>query len=143
MATTLEQALASGIATFHECSGEEADKCPELKELPSFMGEQLDKLLVLLKDLEDKDNTMDFKEYVLLLACLSMFCSDFCTRPRGPASRHRAPARGSNKTAVTCPALLVLGSLGWQHLSWGDWGHPESWWCGGQYSDGLGGDVSW
>lgn len=42
MATTLEQALASSIATFHERSGKEGDKRQlskgELKELPSFMG---------------------------------------------------------------------------------------------------------
>lgn len=41
-ATILEQALASSIVTFHECSEKEGDKYQlskgELKELPSFMG---------------------------------------------------------------------------------------------------------
>ncbi|XP_050768170.1 protein S100-A2-like [Gymnogyps californianus] len=112
MATTLEQALASSIATFHERSGKEGDKYQrrkgELKELPSFMGEQLDErsFWVLLKDLEDKDNMMDFKEYVVLLGCLTMLCNNFCAKACGPASRHRAPAHGSNKTAVTFPAPL-------------------------------------
>uniref|UniRef100_A0A8B9MG52 Uncharacterized protein n=1 Tax=Accipiter nisus TaxID=211598 RepID=A0A8B9MG52_9AVES len=62
----------------------------ELKEMPSFMGEQLDKcsFWVLLKDLKDKDNVMDFKEYAVLLGCLTMLCNDFCTKAPGPASWH-------------------------------------------------------
>uniref|UniRef100_A0A8C0BII6 S100/CaBP-9k-type calcium binding subdomain domain-containing protein n=1 Tax=Buteo japonicus TaxID=224669 RepID=A0A8C0BII6_9AVES len=89
MATTLEQALASS-----KCSGKEGDKYQlskaELKELPSFMGEQLDKrsFWVLLKDLKDKDNVMDFKEYAVLLGYLTMLCNDFCTKAHGPASWH-------------------------------------------------------
>ena len=199
MATTLGQALASSIATFHERSGKEGDKYQrrkrELKELPSFMGvsvgtprtephqrpcvsphhwgrsggrgrarsslrqvppicqnhplrlmptvpqpesavlhptdalcqEQLDErsFWVLLKDLEDKDNMMDFKEYVVLLGCLTMLCNNFCAKACGPASRHRAPAHGSNKTAVTFPVcLFALGSPAWECLGPSVLGRP-------------------
>lgn len=70
--------------------------------------EQLDEhsFWVQLKDLEDKVSMMNFKEYVVLLGCLSVFCNDFCAKAHGPASQHRAPAHGSNKTAVTSPAPL-------------------------------------
>lgn len=52
--------------------------------------EQLNKrsFWVLLKDLKDKDNVMDFKEYAVLLGCLTMLCNDFCTKAHGPASWH-------------------------------------------------------
>ncbi|KAK4807695.1 hypothetical protein QYF61_019393 [Mycteria americana] len=153
MAVTLEQALASSIATFHECLGKEGDKYQlskgEMQELPSFTGgsvgtpgtephqhphasphhwgrcgastvldpadalcqEQLDErsFCVLLKDLEGKDNVMDFKEYMVLLGCLSTFCNDFRAKARSLTSRHRASACGSNKTAVT--SLAPLRSL--------------------------------
>uniref|UniRef100_A0A672UYE6 S100/CaBP-9k-type calcium binding subdomain domain-containing protein n=1 Tax=Strigops habroptila TaxID=2489341 RepID=A0A672UYE6_STRHB len=48
--------------------------------------EQLDEcsIWVLLKDLED-NNMMDFKEYVVLLGCLTMLCVDFYTEAHGPA----------------------------------------------------------
>lgn len=39
---------------------------------------------MLLKDLED-NNMMDFKEYVVLLGCLTMLCVDFYTEAHGPA----------------------------------------------------------
>jgi len=61
---------------------------------------------VLLKDLEEKDNVMDLKEFMVLLGCLCVFCNDLCAKAPGPASRHLDPAHSSNKTAVTSPAPL-------------------------------------
>ncbi|XP_009633431.1 protein S100-A4-like [Egretta garzetta] len=84
VATTLEQALASSIATFHERSGKEGDKRQlskgELKELPSFMGKQMDEAEFrrLTDDLDhNKDNEVDFKEYVCFLACVTMGFNEF------------------------------------------------------------------
>lgn len=46
--------------------------CQEQREERSFW--------VLLKDLEDKDNVMDFKEHVVPLGCRGMFCNDLRVR---------------------------------------------------------------
>uniref|UniRef100_A0A8C4U7J9 S100/CaBP-9k-type calcium binding subdomain domain-containing protein n=1 Tax=Falco tinnunculus TaxID=100819 RepID=A0A8C4U7J9_FALTI len=100
MATTLERALASSAATFHKRSGKEGYKHQlskgELKELPSFMGEQLDEhsSQVLLKDLEDKDKMMGFEEYMVLLHCLSMACNDFCAKAQALLGPPRKLAAG-------------------------------------------------
>ncbi|XP_059688060.1 protein S100-A2-like [Gavia stellata] len=127
MATTLEQALASSIANFHERSAKEGDEYQlskgELKEPLSFkvvsMGtEQLDErsFWVLLKDLEDKDNMMDFKEYMVFLDCLSMFCNDFCAKAPGPlcspAAIHPAVAAPRKAPGLQLPLCGIADLFG-------------------------------
>ncbi|KAK6323543.1 hypothetical protein J4Q44_G00058820 [Coregonus suidteri] len=85
----IQQAMSLLIASFHKYSGKEGDKFTlskiELKELleaelGEMLGKASDKSAVdrIFKDLDsNKDNTVDFKEYVTLVSCLTVMCNDF------------------------------------------------------------------
>uniref|UniRef100_A0AAZ3PPU8 Protein S100 n=1 Tax=Oncorhynchus tshawytscha TaxID=74940 RepID=A0AAZ3PPU8_ONCTS len=82
-------AMSLLIASFHKYSGKEGDKLTlskaELKELlqaelGEMLGKASDKSAVdrIFKDLDsNKDNTVDFKEYVTLVSCLTVMCNEF------------------------------------------------------------------
>ncbi|XP_039877395.1 ictacalcin-like [Simochromis diagramma] len=83
--------MAMLIAAFHKYSGKEGDKLTlskgELKdllqnELGDIFGKSTDKAKVdkIFKDLDaNADGTVDFQEYVALVACLTVLCNDFFT----------------------------------------------------------------
>ncbi|XP_067172054.1 protein S100-Z [Apteryx mantelli] len=88
MSTPLEEAMDTLIRIFHHYSGKEGDKYKlniELKELltselTDFLSGQKDPLLVdkIMKDLDsNKDNEVDFNEFVILVAALTVACDDF------------------------------------------------------------------
>ncbi|NXT00434.1 S10A4 protein, partial [Jacana jacana] len=88
MASSLEQALAVMVTTFHKYSGKEGDKYKlskaELKdllnkELPTFSDQSSEANLQQLMSLLDNnsDSEVDFQEYVTFLACMAMICNDF------------------------------------------------------------------
>ncbi|XP_042660712.1 protein S100-Z [Tyto alba] len=89
MSTPLEDAMDTLIRIFHHYSGKEGDKYKlskgELKdlltsELTDFLSGQKDPLLVdkIMKDLDsNKDNEVDFNEFVILVAALTVACNDF------------------------------------------------------------------
>ncbi|NXY51159.1 S10A4 protein, partial [Ceuthmochares aereus] len=90
MASPLEQALAVMVSTFHKHSGKDGDKYKlskaELKdllmtELPSFsVSSQASEasLQQLMSHLDNnRDNEVDFQEYVTFVACMAMICNDF------------------------------------------------------------------
>ncbi|CAI5691001.1 unnamed protein product [Oreochromis niloticus] len=88
----IQKAMALLIATFHKYSGKEGDKLTlskgELKdllekELGDIFGKTTDKgkLDQIFKDLDaNADGTVDFQEYVTLVACLTMLCNEFFTK---------------------------------------------------------------
>ncbi|XP_035248286.1 protein S100-Z isoform X2 [Anguilla rostrata] len=89
MPTQLEGAMDALITVFHNYSGNEGDKYKlnkgELKqllnsELTDFLTSQKDPMLVekIMNDLDsNKDNEVDFNEFVVLVAALTVACNDF------------------------------------------------------------------
>ncbi|NWX28142.1 S100Z protein, partial [Notiomystis cincta] len=89
MTSALEDAMDTLIRIFHHYSGKEGDRNKlnkgELKELltselTDFLSGQKDPLLVdkIMNDLDsDKDNEVDFNEFVILIAALTVACNDF------------------------------------------------------------------
>ncbi|KAF1404694.1 hypothetical protein FQV23_0005007, partial [Spheniscus humboldti] len=89
MSTPLEDAMDILIKIFHRYSGKEGDRYKlskgELKELltsklSNFLSGQKDPLLIdkIMKDLDsNKDNEVDFNEFVILVAALIVACNDF------------------------------------------------------------------
>ncbi|KAM9509875.1 protein S100-Z isoform 1-T1 [Guaruba guarouba] len=89
MSTPLEDAMDTLIRIFHHYSGKEGDRYKlskgELKELltselTDFLSGQKDLHLVdkIMKDLDsNKDNEVDFHEFVILVAALTVACNDF------------------------------------------------------------------
>uniref|UniRef100_A0A672KWE6 Protein S100 n=1 Tax=Sinocyclocheilus grahami TaxID=75366 RepID=A0A672KWE6_SINGR len=88
----IQKAMAMLIAAFHKYSGKEGDKTTlakgELKdlltaELGDIFGKSNDKAAVdkIFKDLDaNADGTVDFQEYVTLVACITMLCNEFFTK---------------------------------------------------------------
>ncbi|XP_018944758.1 ictacalcin-like [Cyprinus carpio] len=88
----IQQGMALLIAAFYKYSGKEGDKTTlskgELKdmltaELGDILGKSSDKAAVdqIFKDLDaNADGTVDFKEYVNLVACITMLCNEFFTK---------------------------------------------------------------
>uniref|UniRef100_A0A8D3EBQ7 Protein S100 n=2 Tax=Scophthalmus maximus TaxID=52904 RepID=A0A8D3EBQ7_SCOMX len=89
MPSQLEGAMDALIAVFYNYSGNDGDKFKlnkgELKqllnsELTDFLTSQKDPLLVekIMNDLDsNKDNEVDFNEFVVLVAALTVACNDF------------------------------------------------------------------
>ncbi|CAM4626138.1 unnamed protein product [Lepidochelys olivacea] len=89
MASELERAMEGLIAVFHNYSGKEGDKhklskkeLKELlqKELGCFLETQKDAGTVdgIMQDLDENgDGEVDFKEYVVLVAALTVACNAF------------------------------------------------------------------
>ncbi|NWX83305.1 S100Z protein, partial [Nothoprocta ornata] len=89
MSTPLEEAMDTLISIFHQYSGKEGDRYKlnkeELKELlaselTDFLSGQKDPLLIdkIMKDLDsNNDNEVDFNEFVILVAALTVACNDF------------------------------------------------------------------
>ncbi|NXO02490.1 S100Z protein, partial [Rhinopomastus cyanomelas] len=89
MCTPLQDAMDTLVRIFHDYSGREGDRYKlskrELKELltrelTDFLSGQKDPLLVdkIMNDLDsDKDNEVDFNEFVVLVAVLTLACNDF------------------------------------------------------------------
>ncbi|KAL6489346.1 hypothetical protein MHYP_G00030870 [Metynnis hypsauchen] len=87
--TQVETAMGLLITAFHKYSGKEGDKYTlskgELKdllnnELGSVFGKTTDQKAVdkIFKDLDaNADGSVDFQEYVTLVACLTTLCNDF------------------------------------------------------------------
>ncbi|NXN16716.1 S100Z protein, partial [Indicator maculatus] len=87
--TPLEKAMDTLIRIFHHYSGKEGDRYKlskgELKELltselTDFLSDQKDSILIdkIMKDLDsNKDNEVDFSEFVILVAALTVVCNDF------------------------------------------------------------------
>ncbi|XP_062321976.1 ictacalcin-like [Osmerus eperlanus] len=88
----IQKAMALLIGAFHKYSGKEGDKTTlskgELKdllsnELKDMLGKSSDQAGVdkIFKELDgNKDGSVDFQEYVTLVACLTMMCNDFFTK---------------------------------------------------------------
>ncbi|KAG9275887.1 ictacalcin-like [Astyanax mexicanus] len=88
----LQQAMAMLISTFHKYSGKEGDKFTlskgELKELlnaelKEVFGQSKDQAALdkIFKDLDaNADGSVDFQEYVTLVACITMLCNEFFTK---------------------------------------------------------------
>ncbi|XP_073703218.1 ictacalcin-like [Garra rufa] len=84
-----QQAMAMLIRVFHKYSGKEGQKTTlskgELKELLTnelgdILGKSNDKTAVdkIFKDLDaNTDGTVDFQEYITLVACITMLCNEF------------------------------------------------------------------
>ncbi|KAM6902432.1 protein S100-Z [Xenentodon cancila] len=89
MPSQLEGAMDALITVFYNYSGNDGDKHKlnkgELKqllnsELTDFLTSQKDPMLVekIMNDLDsNKDNEVDFNEFVVLVAALTVACNDF------------------------------------------------------------------
>ncbi|XP_058681879.1 protein S100-Z [Poecile atricapillus] len=89
MTSPLEDAMDTLIRIFHHYSGKEGDRYKlskgELKELltselTDFLSGHKDPLLIdkIMNDLDsNKDNEVDFNEFVILVAALTVACNDF------------------------------------------------------------------
>ncbi|KAJ8273501.1 hypothetical protein GJAV_G00102290 [Gymnothorax javanicus] len=89
-----QQAMALLISAFNKYSGKEGDPLTlskgELKELLTnefgdLLGKANDQAAVdkIFKALDaDRDNSVDFKEYISLVCCLTMMCNDFFTKKK-------------------------------------------------------------
>ncbi|XP_032873100.1 protein S100-Z [Amblyraja radiata] len=89
MPSQLEGAMDTLIQVFHNYSGKEGDMYKlnkgELKdllhhELEHFLAAQKDPSLVdnIMKDLDsNRDNEVDFNEFVILVAALTVACNEF------------------------------------------------------------------
>ncbi|XP_024921079.1 ictacalcin-like [Cynoglossus semilaevis] len=85
----IQQAMALLINAFDKYSGKEGDKFSlnkaELKELlenelGTLLGKANDKAAVdrIFKDLDrNKDNSVDFNEFVTLVCCLTQMCHEY------------------------------------------------------------------
>ncbi|CAB1332596.1 unnamed protein product [Coregonus sp. 'balchen'] len=89
MPSRLEGAMDTLITVFYNYSGNDGDKYKlnkgELKqllnsELTDFLTSQKDPMMVekIMNDLDsNKDNEVDFNEFVVLVAALTVACNDF------------------------------------------------------------------
>ncbi|XP_013993854.1 protein S100-Z [Salmo salar] len=89
MPSQLQSAMDALITVFYKYSGNDGDKYKlnkgELKqllnsELTDFLMSQKDPMLVekIMNDLDsNKDNEVDFNEFVVLVAALTVACNDF------------------------------------------------------------------
>ncbi|KAM5332013.1 protein S100-Z isoform 1-T3 [Glossophaga mutica] len=89
MPTQLEMAMDTMVRTFHRYSRKEGDRFKlskgELKmllqrELTDFLSCQNDPRLVdkIMQDLDaNKDNEVDFNEFVVMVAALTVACNDY------------------------------------------------------------------
>ncbi|XP_027009121.1 ictacalcin-like [Tachysurus fulvidraco] len=88
----LQQGMAMLIATFHKYSGKEGDKLTLSKgelqdllknEMADIFGKAQDKTALdkIFKDLDaNADGSVDFQEYITLVACITMLCNEFFTK---------------------------------------------------------------
>ncbi|KAK2855188.1 hypothetical protein Q7C36_007057 [Tachysurus vachellii] len=88
----LQQGMGMLIAAFHKYSGKEGDKLTlskgELKdllnaEMGDILGKTQDKAALdkIFKDLDaNQDGTVDFQEYITLVACITMMCNEYFTK---------------------------------------------------------------
>ncbi|TDH11311.1 hypothetical protein EPR50_G00059510 [Perca flavescens] len=89
MCSHLQTSMEGLIAVFHSYSGKEGDKYKlskaELKnllqgELSEFLAASKDPMVVekIMQELdENKDGEVDFQEFVVLVAALTVACNDF------------------------------------------------------------------
>uniref|UniRef100_A0A4W3GG11 Protein S100 n=1 Tax=Callorhinchus milii TaxID=7868 RepID=A0A4W3GG11_CALMI len=87
MPSQLEGAMDSLINVFHNYSGKEGDKYKLNKgELKDLLNSELDHFLQkdpslvdkIMRDLDaNKDNEVDFNEFVILVGALTVACNDF------------------------------------------------------------------
>ncbi|XP_078279894.1 protein S100-A1-like [Rhinoraja longicauda] len=88
MASRLETCMATMIGVFNEFAGKEGDKFHlnqnELEkilaaEFPGYMKADKDKTKItkIMKDLDfDNDGQVSFKEFAIMLACLTIACHE-------------------------------------------------------------------
>ncbi|RMC16449.1 hypothetical protein DUI87_06779 [Hirundo rustica rustica] len=81
MTTALEEAMDTLIRIFHHYAGKEGDRYKLSKgELKELLTRPKGPLLVdkIMNDLDsNKDNEVDFNEFVILVAALTVACNDF------------------------------------------------------------------
>lgn len=87
MTSNLEDAMEKLIGVFHHYSGKEGDKYKlnkselktllqeQFKELLTACNDPVDKIMVDLD--ENKDGEVDFQEFVVLVAALTVACNEF------------------------------------------------------------------
>ncbi|XP_077354187.1 protein S100-Z [Festucalex cinctus] len=119
MPSQLEGAMDALIAVFYNYSGHDGDKYKlnkgELKqllhtELTDFLTSQKDPLLVekIMSDLDsNKDNEVDFNEFVVLVAALTVACNDFFQEQK----KKKTKREGDHQLAVQKSSTLLTRSL--------------------------------